>query len=73
LAGEPILGMLSRAPGNHAPIGGLMVVAANRWFNGRPSGTQAVYQDYAESFKAETHLDCIAPEARATVEKAAKS
>src|SRR5580700_8424041 len=40
LAGEPIIGKLTRAPGNNAPIGGLKVVAASGWFAERPSGTE---------------------------------
>jgi phosphoglucomutase len=39
LAGEPITARLTHAPGNHAPIGGLKVVAASGWFAARPSGT----------------------------------
>ena len=50
LAGEPITAKLSHAPGNNAPIGGLKVVARSGWFAARPSGTEAVYEIYAESF-----------------------
>jgi phosphoglucomutase len=42
LAGEPITARLTRAPGNHAPIGGLKVMAAHGWFAARPSGTPAL-------------------------------
>jgi phosphoglucomutase len=70
LAGEPIIAKLSRAPGNDAPIDGLKVVAANGWFAARPSGTEAVYKIYAESFKDEAHLDAIVSEAQAMVNKA---
>jgi len=56
LAGERISAKLSRAPGNNAPIGGLKVVAASGWFAARPSGTEAIYKIYAESFKDEAHL-----------------
>ncbi|HUC70487.1 MAG TPA: phosphoglucomutase (alpha-D-glucose-1,6-bisphosphate-dependent) [Stellaceae bacterium] len=70
LAGEPITGKLSRAPGNGAPIGGLKVVTANGWFAARPSGTEAVYKIYAESFKGEAHLACIVGDAQAMVSKA---
>jgi phosphoglucomutase len=70
LAGEPITAKLTRAPGNDAPIGGLKVVAANGWFAARPSGTEAVYKIYAESFKDEAHLDAIVSEAEAMVNKA---
>ena len=64
MAGEPIIAKLTRAPGNNAPIGGLKVVARSGWFAARPSGTEAVYKIYAESFKDEAHLDAIVDEAR---------
>jgi phosphoglucomutase len=67
LAGEPILNVLTRAPGNDAAIGGLKVVAANGWFAARPSGTEDTYKVYAESFQGETHLDRILEEAQAMV------
>jgi phosphoglucomutase len=70
LAGEPITAKLTRAPGNDAPIGGLKVVAASGWFAARPSGTEAVYKIYAESFKDEAHLNSIVNEAQAMVNKA---
>jgi phosphoglucomutase len=73
LAGEPILAKLNRAPGNDAPIGGLKVVAKSGWFAARPSGTEAVYKIYAESFKDEAHLDAIVREAQAMVDKALAS
>src|SRR4029453_17466255 len=67
LAGEPIEEMLTVAPGNGAPIGGLKVVARNGWFAARPSGTEAVYKLYAESFRGREHLRQIQQEARAVV------
>jgi len=70
LAGEPITGKLTRAPGNGAPIGGLKVVAANGWFAARPSGTENIYKIYAESFKDESHLNAIVSEAQEMVNKA---
>jgi phosphoglucomutase len=70
LAGEPIVTKLTRATGNDAPIGGLKVVARSGWFAARPSGTEAVYKIYAESFKDEAHLDAIVSEAQAMVDKA---
>jgi phosphoglucomutase len=73
LAGEPIVAKLSRAPGNNAPIDGLKVVAASGWFAARPSGTEAVYKIYAESFKDEAHLDAIVSEARQMVNTALAS
>jgi len=70
LAGEPITGKLTCAPGNNAPIGGLKVVAANGWFAARPSGTDNSYKIYAESFKNEAHLDAIVNEAKEIVNNA---
>ena len=67
LASERIMAKLTRAPGNGAPIGGLKVVAVGGWFAARPSGTEAVYKIYAESFKDEVHLDAIVGEARQMV------
>jgi phosphoglucomutase len=67
LAGEPITARLTRAPGNHAPIGGLKVVAASGWFAARPSGTENIYKIYAESFRDEAHLQSIVAEARQIV------
>jgi phosphoglucomutase len=73
LAGEPITAMLTRAPGNDAPIGGLKVVAANGWFAARPSGTEDVYKLYAESFRGKAHLKRIQAEAQAIVSAALAS
>jgi phosphoglucomutase len=70
LAGEPITAILTEAPGNHAPIGGLKVTTANGWFAARPSGTEDVYKIYAESFNGEEHLEQIQTEAKALVAKA---
>jgi phosphoglucomutase len=73
LAGEPIVAKLTRAPGNGAPIGGLKVVTHNGWFAARPSGTEAVYKIYAESFKDETHLEAIVSGAHEMVNTALAS
>src|SRR5262249_40830997 len=70
LAGEPIIAKLTRAPGNEAPIEGLKVVTRNGWFAARPSGTEAVYKIYAESFKDEAHLEAIVREAQDMVNAA---
>jgi len=64
LAGEKIEAMLTTAPANGQPIGGLKVVTANGWFAARPSGTEDVYKVYAESFMGEDHLHRIQDEAR---------
>jgi phosphoglucomutase len=67
LAGQPITSVLTRAPGNDAPIGGLKVVTADGWFAARPSGTEDIYKIYAESLRDAAHLDVILEEARAVV------
>ena len=72
LAGEKIVSILTRAPGNDAPIGGLKVIAENGWFAARPSGTENVYKVYAESFKGPEHLRRIQDDARAIVDAALK-
>ncbi len=73
LAGEPIVAKLTRAPGNGAPIEGLKVVTRNGWFAARPSGTEAVYKIYAESFKDKAHLEAIVSEAHEMVNTALAS
>ena len=70
LAGEPILSILTRAPGNDASFGGLKVVVRDGWFAVRPSGTENVYKLYAESFKDQSHLEAILQEAQQIVRKA---
>jgi phosphoglucomutase len=70
LAGEPILAILSSAPGNGAPIGGIKVASASAWFAARPSGTEDIYKIYAESFKGEHHLQEVLNEARKIVNNA---
>ena len=70
LAGQPITAKLTKAPGNHAPIGGLKVVAESGWFAARPSGTENIYKIYAESFQNQTHLQAIVKEAKEMVSNA---
>jgi len=67
LAGEKIQTILTRAPGNDAPIGGLKVVAESGWFAARPSGTESIYKIYAESFSGAEHLRRILEEAQTIV------
>jgi phosphoglucomutase len=64
LAGEPIQQVLTKAPDNDAPIGGLKVTTENGWFAARPSGTEDVYKIYAESFVGREHLASIQREAK---------
>jgi phosphoglucomutase len=70
LAGERIEQVLDKAPGNGAAIGGIKVVAASGWFAARPSGTEAIYKIYAESFKSESHLQSLLEEAQTIVDAA---
>ena len=70
LAGENIISIITRAPGNDAPIGGLKVITENGWFAARPSGTEAIYKIYAESFNGPDHLERIKEEAQAIVNNA---
>ena len=67
LAGDPITAILTNAPGNGAPIGGLKVTTAQGWFAARPSGTENVAKVYAESFRGEDHLARLLEEAQALV------
>jgi phosphoglucomutase len=70
LAGEPIRDVLTEAPGNGAPIGGLKVVAEHGWFAARPSGTEDVYKVYAEGLDGDERLERILEEAQEIVKEA---
>ena len=70
LAGEKIQSILTKAPGNGAPIGGLKVEAVNGWFAARPSGTEDIYKIYGESFLGADHLNRILNEAQTIVNEA---
>ena len=70
LAGEKIERILSQAPANGAPIGGIKVIAKSGWFAARPSGTEDIYKIYAESFKGPEHLQRILAEAQRIVDEA---
>jgi phosphoglucomutase len=70
IAGEKIQAILTEAPGNGAPIGGVKVITANGWFAARPSGTEEVYKIYAESFLGTDHLRRIQQEARDLIARA---
>jgi len=67
LAGDKITQVLSKAPGNGAPIDGLKVLTAQGWFAARPSGTEEIYKIYAESFKGQEHLARLIDEAQKLV------
>ncbi|MGA9025186.1 MAG: phosphoglucomutase (alpha-D-glucose-1,6-bisphosphate-dependent) [Steroidobacteraceae bacterium] len=70
LAGEKIKTVLTAAPGNGAPIGGLKVAAESGWFAVRPSGTENIYKIYGESFQGADHLSRILKEAQTIVSDA---
>ena len=70
LAGEPIEQILTQAPGNNAPIGGVKVTSRGGWFAARPSGTENIYKIYAESFHDDAHLRRLIGEAQSIVDAA---
>jgi phosphoglucomutase len=67
LAGDTMRAMYTAAPGNGKPIGGLKVVTDYGWFAACPSGTEALYKIYAESFRGPEHLRRIQEEAQALI------
>ncbi|MGC8540102.1 MAG: phosphoglucomutase (alpha-D-glucose-1,6-bisphosphate-dependent) [Phycisphaerae bacterium] len=73
LAGEKIQASITSAPGNGKPMGGLKVMAENGWFAARPSGTEAIYKIYAESFQGPAHLQRIITEAQHIVSSALRA
>ncbi|HEY3383962.1 MAG TPA: phosphoglucomutase (alpha-D-glucose-1,6-bisphosphate-dependent) [Vicinamibacterales bacterium] len=70
LAGQPVQVILTRAPGDGEPLGGVKVVAEGGWFAARPSGTEEIYKLYAESFVGPDHLARIQHEAQAIISAA---
>ena len=68
LAGDPIESILTEAPGNNAPIGGVKVTSRGGWFAARPSGTEDIYKIYAESFHSDEHLRRLIAEAQTIVD-----
>jgi phosphoglucomutase len=72
MAGEKITAVLTKAPGNNAPIGGLKLETENGWIAARPSGTENIYKIYAESFRGRDHLNEMLREAQVIVDAALK-
>lgn len=70
LAGDPVLEVLVAAPGNGAAIGGVKVITESGWFAARPSGTEALYKVYAESFKGQEHLKTLIEAAQSLMDQA---
>lgn len=73
LAGEPIVAVLDRAPGDNEPIGGIKVISPSAWFAARPSGTEDIAKLYAESFKGPTHLQQVLRDAQQIVDEACRA
>jgi phosphoglucomutase len=73
LAGDPVTTIMTHAPANGEPIGGVKVQTENGWFAARPSGTEDVYKIYAESFQGDAHLANIQEEAQQIVSDAFKA
>jgi phosphoglucomutase len=67
IAGDPIETVLTEAPGDRQPIGGLKITTARGWIAVRPSGTEDVYKMYAESFAGPAHLEQLETAARTLV------
>jgi phosphoglucomutase len=70
LAGEKPITIMTKAAGDGNPIGGIKVAAANGWFAARPSGPEAIYKIYAESFSGEEHLNLVEAEAQTVANQA---
>jgi phosphoglucomutase len=51
-------------------FGGIKVVTDSGWFAARPSGTEDVYEIYAESFRSEGHLRHIQDDAQRAIDAA---
>ncbi len=73
LAGDRVIDVINRAPGNDAEFGGIKIRTARGWFAARPSGTEDIYKIYAESFHGEAHLQAIFAEAQVIVDAALQS
>ena len=72
LGGSPVTKIITRAPGNDAPIGGIKISSADGWFAVRPSGTEPICKVYTESFKGEEHLCGIQKDAMNFLERLLK-
>jgi phosphoglucomutase len=70
IAGDKIERVLTTAPGNNAPIGGVKVISKSGWFAARPSGTENIYKIYAESFRDQAHLQRLLADAQSVVDAA---
>ncbi|MBX9902571.1 MAG: alpha-D-glucose phosphate-specific phosphoglucomutase, partial [Burkholderiaceae bacterium] len=68
LAGEKIIEISTRAKGNGQCLGGIRVSTKNAWLAVRPSGTEALYKIYAESFISAEHLQTVLAEGKLMVQ-----
>lgn len=62
LGSDPVIAVMTHAPGNGVAIGGVKWITENGWCALRPSSTEALYKIYAESFKGEDHLKAMITE-----------
>jgi len=69
IAGEKIVKIETEAAGG-GKLGGVKVSTKNAWFAARPSGTEAVYKIYGESFKGTDHLAELLDQAQSVVDEA---
>ena len=69
LAGEPVRQVLTTAPGDGSPIGGVKVMSDSSWFAARPSGTEEIYKIYAETYRDDAHLRQVEAEAQEIVRR----
>jgi len=57
LAGEKVKSIISKAPGNNEPIGGVKVSTEHGWFVARPSGAEDSIGFMLKRFADPTHSD----------------
>ena len=69
IAGEKIVKIETEAASG-GKLGGVKVSTTDAWFAARPSGTEAVYKIYGESFKGSEHLGQLLAEAQSVVDEA---
>jgi phosphoglucomutase len=63
-AGEKVINILTKAPGNGADIGGVKIITPNSWCAIRPSGTENILKIYLESNVSESHLQEMEKDAK---------
>lgn len=73
VGGSKVTEIITHAPGNNAPVGGMKVSTADGWFAARPSGTEDICKVYTESFKGLEHLRELQHDAIALLERILKN